>query len=427
MSQDNQNLVDFFREAAPYIHMHRGKTFVIALSGQALTHSCALEALSDVALLSTLGARIILVHGARPQIDKQLANSNHHAKIHNGLRITDKKTLEISKATIGAARLEIENYLSQALNRPPIVNSSLGVVSGNFLTAKPLGVIGGVDYLHTGKVRKINNELLESLIGQGNIVLVSPLGYSPTGQIYNLLYEEIAGYIATQLKVDKLIFLHNDQALSEVTEHSSLEQFDRGLQNDGGTLLHEISKVMHHGVERVHLIDIKRRGGLLLELYTRDGVGSMLSTKLYDEPRQASTDDINGVMDLIGPLEVQGTLTKRTREQLELDIKYFSVIERDGLIIGCVALYPFGNTGELSCLVIHENYRAGSRGMDLVRYIQAKARRFKLESIFVLTTQSIDWFLEKGFTEHEFIDLPIARQNSYNKKRNSKVLFLHIK
>jgi len=428
MSKKNHNLVNFFREAAPYIHMHRGKTFIIALSGEALNHPKVSETLGDVALLSTLGARIILVHGARPQIEEQLAKSNHQAKIHNGLRITDEKTLEISKATIGAARLEIENFLNQALNRPPIINTSLGIVSGNFLTAKPLGVINGIDYLNTGIVRKINKELLKSLLDEGNIALVSPLGYSPTGQIYNILYEEIAGHIATKLKADKLIFLHNSKDLSELPKHCNLDQLDRSLKNKQNTLLNEVSKTMHNGVERAHLIDIESHGGLLLELYTRDGVGNMLSTKLYDEPRHASADDINGIITLIKPLEEQGTLAKRTRAQLELEINAFSVIERDGLIIGCAALHPADDakTGELSCLAIHENYRSGSRGMKLVEHIRQKAKRLELESLFVLTTQSLDWFREKGFREHKSTDLPTTRQELYSKDRNSKVLFLEI-
>ena len=426
MSKNNQNLVNFFREAAPYIHMHRGKTFVIALSGEALGHAKVSETLSDIAVLSTLGARIILVHGARPQIDQQLAKSNHQAKIYNGLRITDKKTLEISKATIGAARLEIENYLNQALNRPPIVNSSLGIVSGNFLTAKPLGVIDGIDYLHTGVIRNINHELLNSLLDQGNIALVSPLGYSPTGQMYNILYEEVAGHIATKLKADKLIFLHSSSDLSRLPRHCNLEQLDKTLNNKQGTLLNQISKTMHNGVERAHLINIESHGGLLLELYTRDGVGSMLSTKLYDEPRQANADDINGIIELTKPLEAQGSLAKRTRAELELDINAFSVIERDGLIIGCAALHPADNkkTGELSCLAIHEHYRSGNRGLELVEYISEKARQSELESIFVLTTQSTDWFRERGFKEQPPTDLPVERQALYSSTRNSKVLFL---
>lgn len=428
MTNKSQNLVDFFREAAPYIHGHRGKTFVIALSGETLKDERASEALNDIAVLSTLGARIVLVHGARPQIDEKLAENNHQTSIHNGLRITDKKTLEISKACIGAIRLEIENHLHQALNRPPIINSSLGIISGNFLTAKPLGVIDGVDYQHTGKLRKINHTLLNSLLDKGNIILVSPLGYSPTGQIYNVRYEEIAGHLSTHLNADKLIFLHNKQSLSDLPRQCNLTQLDKDLENTDNALLKEISKTMHDGVERVHLIDIENKGGLLLELYTRDGIGSMLTTQHYDEPRQAEANDINGIVQLIRPLEARGTLAKRSREQLELDIQKFCVIERDGLIIGCAALYPIQDSdmAELSCLAIHDDYRSGNRGVTLVDAIREKAEKSGLKRLLVLTTQSIDWFLERGFKELEISSLPQKRQHTYNTKRNSKALMLKI-
>jgi len=428
MPKNNQNLVDFFREAAPYIHMHRGKIFVIAISGEVLLDSQANEVLNDIAVLSSLGAQIVLVHGARSQIDKQLAKEGHQARIHKGLRITDKKTLDISKAAIGATRLEVENHLNQALNRPPVINSSLGIISGNFLTARPIGVIDGIDYQHTGKIRKVKRKLLRSLLHQDNIILVSPLGYSPTGQVYNISYVEIAGYLAAQLNADKLILIHDDKTLSKLPRHSSLEQFDRNLGTKKDGLLNEISRAMHDGVERVHLIDIKDHASLLLELYTRDGVGSMLSKQRYDEPRQAEANDVNGIVELIRPLEAQGFLARRSRAQLELEINNFSVIERDGLIIGCAALYPISetDTGELSCLAIHKSYRSGNRGTALVKHIQEKARNTGLRDLFVLTTQSIDWFLEQGFEEKNITALPQKRKDLYNFKRNSKVLFWKI-
>ena len=428
MSKKNDNLVDFFREVAPYIHMHQGKTFVIALSGEVLQHPKAGETLSDIAVLSTLGVRIVLVYGVDSKIDQKPAQGDHQANSHDDLIVTDKKTLEISKISIGAARLEIENYLNQALNRPPVINNSLGIISGNFLSAKPLGVIDGVDYLHTGKVRNVNHKLLKSLLNQGNIVLVPPLGYSPTGQIYSIRYTETAGQIATHLIADKLIFLHNNKLLSELPRHRNLKQLDKDLKYNRHSLLQEISKTMHGGVERVHLVGIENDGGLLLELFTRDGIGSMLSTQRYDEPRSAEISDVTGILKLIKPLEAQGALIKRSRTQLELDINYFTVIERDGLIIGCAALYPSQKTniGELSCLAIHSDYRSGNRGLLLVDTICQKAKQAGLKKLFVLTTQSIDWFRERGFEEKKISNLSSELQNSYNTERGSKVLFLTI-
>ena len=424
MPENNQNLVRFFREAAPYIHMHRGKTFVIALSGDALQHEAIGELLSDVALLSTLGARIILVHGARPQIEAQLILHNHKGLLHNGFRITDDKTLELSKAAIGAARLEIENHLNRALNRPPIVNNSLGVISGNFLTAKPIGVIEGIDHLHTGKVRKVNQQQLNQLLENGNIVLLSPLGYSPTGQIYNLRFEEVAGFTANKLKADKLIFVHSNSNLPDLPKQLNLKQLDDIKDNSDEQVFQQISHAIHHDVERAHLIDINTDGGLLLELYTRDGEGIMIDNSQYDEPRQATIDDVGGILDLIRPLEAQGVLTKRSREQLELEIGNFSIIERDGKVIACAALYVIEGTefGELACLAVHDDYRTGKRGVNLVNYIENKATTLNVEKLLILTTQSIDWFSEKGFELGSLEALPKSRQSLYNEQRQSKVM-----
>jgi len=426
MPLHHHSLVGFFREAAPYIHMHRGKTFVIAVSGDALMHESIGNLFSDIAILSTLGARIVLVHGARPQIEAHLTANNHKGRIHKGLRITDDKTLAYSKAAIGAARLEIENHLNRALNRPPIVNNSLGIVSGNFITAKPIGVIDGVDHLHTGKVRKINHQQLGQLLSNGNIVLLSPMGYSPTGQIYNVLFEEVAGFAANKLKADKLIFVHERTYLPDLPKQLNLSQLDDIKNSSTERLLKEISHAIHHNVERAHLIDPNIDGGLLLELYTRDGAGVMIDNSHYDEPRQANIDDVSGILDLIRPLEAEGILTKRSREQLELDIGNFSVIERDKKVIGCAALYVIEGTefGELACLAIHPNYRNSNRGQRIFDHIKSKARNLNIKNLFILSTQSVDWFTELGFKPFEFKKLPQSRRDTQIKSRKSKSMIL---
>ena len=344
------------------------------------------------------------------------------------MRITDDVTLELSKAAIGAARLEIENHLNRALNHPPIVNNSLGVISGNFLTAKPVGVIDGIDHLHTGKVRKVNEQQLDQLLANGNIVLLSPLGYSPTGQIYNLRFEEVAGFTANKLKADKLIFIHDNSNLPELPKELNIKQLDEIKNTSSEQVFEQISNAIHHDVERAHLIDINTDGGLLLELYTRDGAGIMIDNSQYDEPRQATIDDVGGILDLIRPLEAKGVLTKRSREQLELEIENFSVIERDGKVIACAALYVIEGTefGELACLAVHDNYRTGKRGVNLVNYIENKAKTLNVEKLLILTTQSIDWFTERGFIIEKTDALPKQRQSLYNIQRQSKVMIKSI-
>ncbi|MCK5918164.1 MAG: amino-acid N-acetyltransferase [Cocleimonas sp.] len=425
--KNNHSRVDFFREAAPYIHLHRGKIFVIAFSGGLIDEPQFDRIISDIAILSALGAHIIIVHGARSQIDQRLQKLNYPIDIKNDLRITDTATLKIVKQTIGALRVEIENKLGHVLNRPPIINDELGVLSGNFITAKPVGVFQGVDYQHTGKVRKINTSLIQSLLDQENIVLLSSLGFSPTGEAYNLRYEDVASFVAIQIKADKLIFISQNQY--SLPREISLQDLKTNILQDTSKcpLLNDIASALSQGVQRVHLLNDHQNGGLLLELYTRDGIGTMFTASLYDEIRQATIDDVSGIIDLITPLEEKGILIKRSREQLELEINNFSIIKRDGKVIGCAALYEMDEvTAELACLVIHPDYRTSGGGDALIKFITKIAKKNNLQRLLVLTTQSIDWFKERGFMMGEVEDLPAKKKALYNFQRNSKVLFKQV-
>ena len=174
MSTDKNSRIHFFHEAAPYIHNHRDKTFVIAISGEIITHPRFTKILKDIAILTTLGVQVILVHGARPQLNKQLDLIDHEIEVKNDLRITDDITLETAKNIIGAIRIDIENKLTSILNTPPIINNGIGILSGNLITAKPLGVLNGIDYKHTGEVRKINSTLIRSLLENRNSGITIP-------------------------------------------------------------------------------------------------------------------------------------------------------------------------------------------------------------------------------------------------------------
>lgn len=415
---------DFFREAAPYIHRHRGKVFVIAFAGEVIECVEFSQLLQDIAILSALGTQVVLVHGARPQVEKQLYEINHDIQVVDDMRVTDEVTLETAKKTIGALRVEIENQLSHALSIPPIINESLGVLSGNFVTAQPLGVHNGTDYQYTGIVRKINSELIQTLTKTGNIVLVSPLGFSPSGEAFNLRYEDVASFAAKTLQADKLIFIHADDETP--TKNIELQQLDAFIESHPkqSRLLEHIKNAMQSGVERVHMVSSKTPDGLLLELYTRDGIGTMFNATQYETIRAANSEDVSGIIELIAPLEKKGVLIKRSREQLELEIDKFTVIERDKKIIACAALYliPETKTGELACLAVHEDYKGGGRGDRLLNKISEQAQTAQLNSLLVLTTQSVDWFKERGFESGEIDDLPQQKKALYNFQRNSKVL-----
>ncbi len=423
MSTDKGTSIHFFHEAAPYIHNHRDKTFVIAISGEIILHPRFAKILKDIAILTTLGVQVIVVHGARPQLNKQLDLINHEIEVKNDLRITDDITLETAKNIIGAIRIDIENKLTSILNTPPIINNGIGILSGNLITAKPLGILNGIDYKHTGKVRKINNTLINSLLENRNLVLLSPLGFSPTGETFNLRYEQVASFTAKAIHADKLIYIHTEPLdLPRQIESKGLKTLIQ--QQPSKHLYHDISDALKRGVQRIHLIHADIEGGLLLELYTRDGVGTLLSTKNYEDIHPATIDHVTGILALIKPLEDQGILIKRSREQLELEIENFSIIERDEKIIGCAACYQIKDTqmGELACMAIHRNYHGQQRGDTLLSYLSEKAKIQGLTQLLVLTTQTTDWFQERGFKTGSVDDLPKAKKQLYNYQRQSKIL-----
>ena len=420
----NNSRIDFFREAAPYIDKHRGKVFVIAFAGEVIESVEFSQLIQDIAILSALGTQVVLVHGARPQIDANLKKLNHQIQVVDDMRISDDVTLQVAKEAIGALRVEIENQLSHALSTPPVINESLGVLSGNFITAQPLGIHNGTDYQHTGTVRKVNAKLIKQLTDAGSIVLLSSLGFSPSGEAFNLRYEDVASFAAKSLQADKLIFIHADAATPTIDV--DLQDLDSFINNNSkqSKLLNHIKTAMHDGVQRVHLISTKTKDGLLLELYTRDGIGTMFNASQYENIRPAIIDDVSGIIDLIEPLEAKGILIKRSREQLELEIANFIVIERDEKIIACAALYTNTDnvTGELACLAVHADYKGGERGDRLLRHISQKGLNQQLRQILVLTTQSTDWFKERGFVTGEVEDLPEQKKALYNYQRNSNIL-----
>ncbi len=418
------NSVSFFREAAPYIQNHRGKTFVIAFAGEVIAASQFRQIMQDLAIISTLGARLILVHGTRLQIDERLEQSGTPIHLHKGIRVTDSTALLAAQEAIGFLRIRIENLLTHALNQPSQSSNGLGIISGNFITARPLGIHDGVDYGYTGLVRKINHLLLKQQLDANNIVLLSPMGYSPTGEAYNLRYEQVAVSTAKALKADKLIFLSH-QPLNLPHELTLEEARTHIFQNE---LLPAVIEALETDVERIHLLNADVDGALLLELYTRDGVGSMIAAEQFERLRAATVEDISGILDVIRPLEHAGTLIKRSREQLELEINNFHIITRDREVIACVALYDTDDpqVAELACLAVNPLYRGGNRGDKLLRHIAQLAHSRGKTRLLVLTTQTIDWFRERGFVRGEVADLPANKKSLYNFQRNSQVLFKHL-
>jgi len=413
--------VAFFREASPYIRKHRERVFVVAFSGDVVEQANFRRILQDIAIIATLGAQLVIVHGTRPQIETRLRQQDRDSQFHQNLRITDAVALRAAQEACGFVRIQIENCLTYALNQRLSGTPGLGIVSGNFITARPMGILDGIDYGYTGQVRRIDQRAIHQQLNDRHIVLLSPLGYSPSGEAYNLAYEQLAIETAQALQADKVLLLgHATAGLP-----SALSLQEAACFAAQHALLPLIIAALQHKVGRVHLLDADQDGALLLELYTRDGVGCMISANPFESIRAANIEDISGILEVIRPLEQRGTLVKRSREQLELEIRNFQVVERDQQVIACAALYETDDPGiaELACLAVHPQYRTASRGEQLLEAVSKQAKQLGKSTLLVLTTQTTDWFRERGFIEVSVDALPNNKKHLYNYKRNSKVLF----
>lgn len=432
-SATTRAFVQWIRSAAPYIHAFRGKTFVIAFGGEVVADDTFLGIVHDLNLLHSLGIKLVVVHGSRPQIEAILKQQNIPSIYQRGLRVTDAETLDCVLEGTGHARSRIEALLSLGVANSPMAGARIRVVGGNFLTAKPIGVLDGVDMQWTGEVRRVDVEAVHQRLDDGDIVLVSPLGYSPTGEIFNLALEEVATQVAVRLSAQKLIFLMDTDGVRNGRRQLMTELSTR----DAEALLAKHSKmpadVQHYlpcairacdnGVKRAHLLSRHHDGALLLELFTRDGVGTMIAAAPLANLRSATIDDVGGILAIIEPLEDQGVLVRRSRERLEMEIERFVVAEHDDVIIGCAALYAFldDKIGELAALAVHPDFRREGYGEALLHEIEQRARKFKLTRLFVLTTRTSGWFIERGFVESDPSHLPKQKRDLYNWQRRSLV------
>ena len=426
--------IDWFQSVAPYIHAFRGKTFVIAFGGDVVADGRFFDLTHDLNLLAALGVRLVLVHGARPQIEAKLKALRRRSRFHAGLRITDDVALMAAKEASGRLRVEIEALLSMGLPNSPMAGADIRVASGNFITAKPIGVLEGVDHMHTGEVRRIDAVAVQKRLEGNELVLLSPLGYSPTGEVFNLSLEDVAASTAIALKAEKLIFLMDTPGATgrrgellrnlTVRQGRDLLARDRPEQSDVQLYLPQAVRACEHGVKRAHLVSGHIDDGLLLELFTHKGVGTMITPDPIETLRQARIEDIGGILRLIEPLEAEGILVKRGRARLEQEIGRFVVLEHDKVIVGCAALYPFRDerAGELACLVVDPDFRNVGAGERLMTEIEARARRMKLKRLFVLTTRAEHWFVERGFVEEGPGELPSEKRQLYNYQRRSVVL-----
>ena len=439
----NFTFVPWFRAVAPYIHMHRGKTFVVGLTGEAIAAGKLANIATDLALIQSMGVKIVLVHGFRPQVNEQLHVKGYEPRYAQGHRITDEAALDAAQEAAGQLRYEIEAAFSQGLPNTPMAGSKVRVISGNFITARPMGIIDGVDFKHTGVVRKVDTAGITHSLDTGALVLLSPFGFSPTGEAFNLAMEEVATSVAIALQADKLIFLTEKPGIrvhptepesddnpidTEIPLAEAQALLSRlpppELPNDVGFYLRHCVSACLHGVERSHILPFAVDGALLLEVYVHDGIGTMVVDEKLESLREATHDDVGGILQLIEPFEKDGTLVKRSRTEIERDIANYTIVEHDGVIFACAALYPYpeARTAEMAALTVSPQSQGQGDGEKILKRIEQRARAMGLQSIFVLTTRTMHWFIKRGFQPVDPEWLPEARKRKYNWDRKSQVL-----
>jgi amino-acid N-acetyltransferase len=426
--------VEGFRIAAPYIHGHRGKTFVIMVGGEAIGESGFDRLMHDVALVHALGVRVVLVHGTRPQIEKRLREKGLKSVFVDELRVTDRATLHCVHEAVGAARARFVAMLSMGAANTPMAGARIRVADGNFVASQPVGVRNGTDYLWTGEVRRVDAEGIERQLSSGALVLISPLGVSATGESFNLNSHDVARAVAVALRAEKLISLIEGRGIIDARRRLMAQltpaQADVILAkkslhtSDVRKHLAAAAGAVRGGVRRAHLVDRRRDGALLTELFTREGEGTLVTSETYEDMRAARTEDIGSLSALLRPIEDEGILVRRSRERLEMELDRFTVVERDGMIIGSAALetFPEEKMAELYCVAIHTSYRETGRGEALLEYMEARARNAGIERLFVLTTRSAHFFQERGFVPVSVRALPARRRATYDKTRRSRVL-----
>ena len=414
--------IDTFRNAAPYIYAHQGNVFVVSIPKQLMASAQLASLIQDLALIQTLGTKIVLVHGA-----DLIANNSKKPTVINSKKLTQLQHM------IGEQRVRIESLFSTGLVNTPMAGMKITTVSGNFIHAKPLGVVDGVDQQFFGEVRRVDAQAIQSQLVNGNIVLLSSLGYSPSGECFYVDAYDVASTVAASLPSEKLIFLMDEKTLS-----NSRKQRIKYLTLEDAQLLLKKRKSLHkqirhyiefainaclNRVQRVHLLSSDVEGSLLRELYSHDGAGTLITAEHYNDIRPASIEDVGGIISLIKPLEEKNVLVPRSREQIELDIHHYDVIERDGFIVACGALHPIKQQkiGEIACLAVHADFQKEGHGGRLLKHLEQKAWSQNLQKLFVLTTNALHWFREQGYQKSDVQKLPISKQKAYNYQRNSRV------
>jgi len=410
-----------------YIPQFREKTFILAIDGAIVTDDNFATLMLDVALLWSLNIRVVLVHGASAQIRSLADGRQVKASDLDGAGVTDAATLDLALTAANRLTHEILEGLSA---------NDLRAAYANVIVAHPVGILQGVDHLFTGKVERVDTELLNSLLSQGVVPVIPPLGFDGDGKTYRVNSDGVAVAVAEQLKAIKLIFVTNQDGLiyrGQLIPQMLVAELGRILQQDTAGFPPEmVSKAQHAaaacsaGVPRVHVINGTLDEGLLGEVFSNHGIGTLIHANEYEHIRPAMKKDVRAIQLLTKQGVEADELVKRTKAVIEKSLGDYFIFEIDKNPVACVALhvYPEENKGELASLYVSSSHENQGIGRKLVQFVEGRARELGLKELLALSTQAFTYFLSKGgFTEGSPDDLPPARREKYEQSgRRSKVL-----
>ncbi len=410
-----------------YIPRFREKTFVISVDGGIVTDENFSNILMDIAVLRSLSIRVVLVHGASAQIRALAEKQGVVASNLDGSGVTDCETLTLALTAANRLTHEILEGLSA---------NDLRAACPNAIIAHPLGILGGVDHLFTGKVERVDVELLQVLLQQGIIPVIPPLGFDGEGKTYRVNSDSVAVALAEALKAVKVIFITTYDGLfrqGQLFRQMLASDLDQILAHQRDDLPPEsFSKAVHAaaacraGVQRVHIINGRLDEALLAEMFSNEGVGTLVYANEYQQIRRALKKDIPSILKLIHPSVENDELIRRSRSSIEKAVGEFYLFEIDKNPVACVALhaYPEGGKGELACLCVKPSHENQGIGRKLLQYVESKAREQGFTELIALSTQAFTYFQSKGgFQEGTRDDLPVSRREKYDQSgRNSKVL-----
>jgi amino-acid N-acetyltransferase len=444
MGSDNiQEQVELIRQVFEYVQLFKGKTIVIKVDGSVMIHPFLPMLVKDLVLLHRQGIRIILVPGAKERIDDVLRRYNIPWESIDGVRISTPEAIPFIKM----AAFDVSNRLMTLLAE----NNSSAII-GNWVRARSLGVIKGVDYQDTGTVEKINVELVRKALEDGLIPIFPNIGWSSSGKPYNISSNELAYLLARTLKAEKLFYISQHMgvnvkeyrlpegvpvSLEGLATHLSVDQANSFLSLNEEKGQEEIVELIRlgcracsEGVARVHIVNGEIEGVILKEIFSSRGCGTMIYTNEHENIRPMQLADIPEVLRIMNPFVEEEILLPRGEQELIEQLEHFVVYEVDGILHACGAFIPSPEEegrGEIAAITVDRTYRGYGIGKRILSYLVDKSRSSGIKNLYVLTTQTADWFLQFGFEEGGIEDLPVDKRRDYNRMRNSRVLLLDLR